>query len=77
MPVACDPQSLIDAATCFGCIPIGMQMAVQTMLIAQIAGDTRTPQELADAARCFFNCINPGEQLAVQNYLLCQYLSTL
>ena len=77
MPVTCQPQSLIDAAVCFDCIPIGMQMAVQTMLIAQIAGDTRTPQELADAAKCFFNCIPHGEQIAVQNYLLCQYLSTL
>jgi hypothetical protein len=76
--VACDSNSLIDAAKCFQqCIPLGMQAAVQTMLLAQIAGDTRSPSDLANAARCFFDCIPPGEQMAVQNYLLCAILNSL
>jgi hypothetical protein len=54
-----------------------MQAAVQTMLLAKIAGDTRSPSDLANAATCFLQCIPPGEQLAVQNYLLCQLLNVL
>jgi hypothetical protein len=79
MPVvACDSNSLIDAAKCFQqCIPQGMQAAVQTMLLAKITGDQRTPSELASAATCFFECIPPGEQMAVQNYLLCALLNAL
>jgi hypothetical protein len=76
--VDCSTDALIDAAKCFDqCIPPGMQMAVQTMLMASIAGDTRSPSELAAAAACFQQCIPPGEQLAVQNYLLCQLVSVL
>lgn len=78
MPVACDTNSLIDAAKCYDtCIPAHMQLAVQTMLLASIAGDTRTPSELANAARCFNDCIPPGEQLAVQNLLLCNLVNVL
>lgn len=78
MPVSCDTNSLIDAAKCYQqCIPDGMQAAVQTMLIAAITGDTRTPSQLASAATFFFSCVPPGEQLAIQNYLLCQLLSVL
>ena len=78
MAVQCDTNSLLDAAKCYQqCIPDGMQAAVQTMLMAQIVGDTRSPSDLAFAARCFFSCIPKGEQLAVQNYLLCKLLAAL
>lgn len=72
MTISCEPADLIDAAKCMDrCVPPGLQLAIQTMLLANIAQDTRSPQELANAARCFFSCIPPGEQLAVQNMLLC------
>lgn len=78
MAVDCSTDAVIDAAKCYEqCIPPGMQAAVQTMLLAKIAGDTRSPSDLANAATCFLQCIPPGEQLAVQNYLLCQLLNVL
>lgn len=48
-----------------------MQLAVQTMLLAQLAGGSQDPSVLADQAKCFYECIPQGEQLAVQNMLLC------
>ena len=72
-----DPSVLENNARCFSsCIPIGDQLAVQTYLLAVIAGvSTMNPSDLANAARCFSSCIPPGDQLAVQNYLLTQLLS--
>jgi hypothetical protein len=53
-----------------------MQASVQTYLLAVIAGvDLTNPSALANAARCFMQCVPPGDQLAVQNYLLVQLLS--
>jgi hypothetical protein len=73
MPVSCATNDLIDGAKCFQqCIPQGMQLAVQTYLLAVIAGGTLDPRELANQARCFNNCLSVGEQLAIQSYLLCQ-----
>lgn len=73
MAVNCDPSSLANAAKCFdSCIPPGEQLAVQTYLLAVIAGGSLDPSVLANAAKCFDTCIPQGEQLAVQNYLLCQ-----
>jgi len=74
-----DPSTLANTARCFdSCIPPGMQPAVQTYLLAVIAGqDTSSAgiQALVNNARCFGMCIAPGDQLAVQNYLLVQLLS--
>src|SRR5439155_15950423 len=71
-----DPLVLAAAANCFlQCIPIGEQLAVQTYLLAVIAGlptDSAGAQSLANSARCFMQCIPPGDQLAVQNYILTQ-----
>lgn len=76
MPVSCATNDLIAGAKCFDqCIPPGMQAAVQTYLLAVIAGGTMDPRELAHAARCFESCIPRGEQLAVQNFLLCQIVN--
>lgn len=74
-----DPSALANLANCFSCvIPPGDQLAVQTYLLAVIAGvDTSSAgvQALVNAATCFSCTIPPGEQLAVQNYLLVQLLS--
>lgn len=71
-----DPLVLAAQANCFmQCIPIGMQLAVQTYLLAVIAGlptDSAGVQTLVNNARCFTQCIPPGDQLAVQNYILAQ-----
>ena len=69
--ISCSPNDLMALATCFDSIPAGMQLAVQTYLLQQIAGNTMTLNELMDAAKCF-DSIPAGDQLAVQNYLLCQ-----
>lgn len=79
MPVAtqsCDPAVLAAEAKCFvDCIPGGMQAAVQTYLLAKIAGGSMDPKVLANEARCFLDCIPPGMQKAVQVYLLCKIVS--
>jgi len=79
MSVSTDPSDLANAARCISCvIPPGDQLAVQTYLLALIAGvDTSSSgiQTLVNAARCFSSCIPPGDQLAVQNYLLTQIVN--
>ncbi len=71
-----DPLVLAAAANCFlQCIPIGEQLAVQTYLLAVIAGlptDSAGVANLVNSARCFMQCIPSGDQLAVQNYILAQ-----
>lgn len=80
MAVSNDPSTLANAATCFLCtIPYGDLMAVQTYLLAVLAGqDTSADgiQTLVNNARCFASCIPPGDQLAVQNYILAQLASS-
>jgi hypothetical protein len=74
-----DPLVLAAAANCImQCIPVGQQLAVQTYLLAVIAGlptDAAGAAKLANDARCFTQCISPGDQLAVQNYILAQLAS--
>lgn len=70
MPVNCDPNTLVQAASCFDCIPANMQPAVQTYLLLQISGLSLTPAQLLTAAKCMV-CLD-GSQEAAQNYLLCQ-----
>ncbi len=78
MAVDCSTDSLVDGAKCFlECIPPGGQLAVQTYLLALLAGGSMDPTVLMNNARCFEACIPPGNQLAVQNYLLCQIASAL
>ncbi len=77
--ISTDPQTLAAAANCFNCIiPVGEQLAVQTYILAVIAGlptDQAGVQALVNAARCFSCTIPPGDQLAVQNYILAQLAS--
>lgn len=75
MAISCEPNDLMTLSKCFDAIPSGMQLAVQTYLLQQIAGNTMTVDELMEAAACFIAKIPAGDQLAVQNYLLCQIAS--
>lgn len=69
--IACDTNSLADAAKCFGCLSPETQLQVQTYLLAQIAGGSTDPNTLAAQAKAFQQLPNStlGE---VQAYLLCQ-----
>lgn len=57
-------------ASCFTCLGPAQTQAVQTYLLQQIAGDSHTPEELAELSKCF--CFDPARMKAVQAYLLCQ-----
>ena len=74
MSVNCDPSSLANEARCFDrCIPPGMQPAVETYLLASIAGvgtDAASIRQLVNDARCFARC-GAGTN-GVKTYLLCQ-----
>ncbi len=74
MATPTDPSVLANDARCFDClIPPGYQFAVQTYLLAVLAGvptDEDGVQNLVNQARCFQCVIPPGAELAVQNYLL-------
>lgn len=65
-----DPNALLDAANCFRCIPPGEQAAVQTYLLAVIAGGSLDPNELMQQAKCF-KCIPTGMLPEVMAMLLC------
>ena len=73
-----DPKVLVTNAKCFlSCLTPKEQLAVQTYLLAVIAGvDTSATgvKALVKQANCFF-CIQPNEQLQIQNYLLAQLAS--
>jgi hypothetical protein len=71
MAVACDPQSLLQAAKCFeNCTLAGQRDAIKIYLLALIAGVNPDPVALMEAARCL-TCLQPGQAQAVQTYLLC------
>lgn len=75
MPISCDPNDLAQAAACFDkCIPPGDQLAVQTYLLAVIAGESIDPNALMQKAACM-KCIPKGMQLEVMLYLLCQIVN--
>ena len=71
MPIACDSNSLVQAAACYKCIPAGQQPEVIIYLLNQILGTGLTVQQLTTNA-AFFRCIPSGMQAEVQTYLLCQ-----
>lgn len=73
MAVNCDPNALLDAAKCFRCVPDGMQAAVQTFLLAVIAGGSTDPEVLMKQAACF-RCAD-GMQAEIQTMLLCQIVN--
>jgi hypothetical protein len=68
-----DAPTLTSEAACIDrCIPKGMAMAVQILLLQELAGNTMTPSELTAAAACYDRCIPKGQQPAVITYLLDQ-----
>lgn len=77
MAVSCDANSLLQAASGLQRIPAGMQGPVMIYLLQQISGNTQTPQELADSARCYANCIPDGMVKFVLAYLLCSAVNKL
>lgn len=76
MAIDCSTDAVMDAAKCFDkCIPPGMQAAVQTYLLAVIAGGSTDPAVLMDQAKCFDKCIPKGMHLAIQDMLLCNIVN--
>jgi hypothetical protein len=71
MPLSCTPSDLAAEATCFECqLSDAQRAAIQTYLLAVIAGGSTDPQTLLTAASQFQNL--SGVQLAqIQAYLLC------
>lgn len=70
MAISCEPNDLLEAAKCFGCIPAGTQAEVQTYLLAVIAGGSLDPNTLMQQAACF-RCVPKGMLPEVMAYLLC------
>jgi hypothetical protein len=79
--IACDPQSLANAAQQFECcLPDGLNRYAQTYLLAQILaalvpGTSTDPSVIANQARCF-DC-GFGNELAMQTFLMCQIVTAL
>lgn len=71
MALNCDPNALAQAATCFDCLSPNTQLAVQTYLLALLAGASLNPNTLA-AQAAQFEKMNPPTLLEIQAYLLCQ-----
>lgn len=70
MAINCDPESLAAAAKCFQCLNEVSREAVNTYLLAVIAGGSTDPETLAQQAAAFQGL--QGRHLQVQDYLLCQ-----
>lgn len=70
MALSCEPSDLIASAKCFDCIPKDMQSALQTYLLAVIAGGSLDPSTLLAEAKCFQ--FTEEIQQRIQTYLLCQ-----
>lgn len=74
MSVSCEPNDLAEAAKCFSnCMSTETMLAIQTYLLAVIAGGSTDPQVLAQQA-AQFQALR-GRQLEVQSYLLCQIVN--
>lgn len=74
MPIACDPAAIAEASKCF-CMSEPASRAAMLYLLAQIAGDTSTPAELAAAARGYLGTPENVWRAEV-SYLLCQIASS-
>lgn len=64
------PQSILDRAACFACLPPGQLEIIQTVLLADIllatdAGAEVEPQQILDRAACFA-CLPPGDLQVIQ-----------
>lgn len=70
MAINCDPATLARASACY-CYDQKVSDAVMIYLLAAIAGDTSTPKELAEKAKCY--CFGDRQVAeAVKALLLCE-----
>jgi len=67
--VTCTANSLATAAKQFESLSEAQSVAVQTYLLAVIAGGSTNPATLLAAAKCF--CLGERELMQIQDYLLC------
>jgi hypothetical protein len=71
--INCDPSTIAKASACF-CGSEDSQRAQMIYLLAQIAGNTMTPNQLAAASVCYA-CIPNDLWQAEVTYLLCSIAS--
>lgn len=71
MPIICEPAELAALSKCFACMTQTEIEAVKTYLLSVLAGETGTPDEILDKAKCW-ECIDRSTAINLQNYLLCQ-----
>lgn len=62
-----DIKSAAAQAACFTCLPVNVQRAIKTYLLARVAGASTDPKTIMAAARGFIG-LPPGTQLAIQAY---------
>ena len=75
MATSCVPNDLAAAVQCF-CLPERTQLAVQTYLLAIIAGGSTVPSTLVAAATAAgFANLPEKQSLQIQAYLLCSILT--
>lgn len=72
--MACDPQILVTAASCFSCQPVAVQIAILIRLACAIRdGETVAcdPQSLINDANCILQCVPQGMTLAALIPVFC------
>jgi hypothetical protein len=74
--MACDPNTLLEAAKCFDCTLTGdLFLAVEIVLLCAIRDGTTLscdPQTLVAQASCIRSCIPVGMMPAVKLAILCE-----
>ena len=70
MAIDCDPSALAELSACY-CFPENVERAIIVYLLAQIAGSTLTPAQLAAAAAPYVG-MPKNVQEAAMLYLTCQ-----
>lgn len=76
---SCNPQELLDASNCFGCLNAYQLSLVQASLLCRIYQASNpmascSPQDLLNSASCF-QCLNGYQLLLVSTQLLCEILN--
>ena len=71
MAVACDSNSLLEAAKCLDCIPPGMQNAVRIYLLCVLTSTPADANTLMEAAKELQMIPDPIKQDVI-TYLLCR-----
>ena len=71
MAISCTPSDLSAEASCFECQLSEVQRsAINTYLLALLAGGSTDPQTLLNSATAFQN-LSPLQLAQIQAYLLC------